>query len=84
MNATLPEQRRALMAGARTGARAGQISLIDVLDRLLQGGVTIHGQIMLTVADVDLVEVDLRLLVAGIEAISGVPALADVGAEVGP
>ena len=84
MNATLPEQRRALVKRGPTGARAGQISLIDVLERLLQGGVTIHGQIMLTVADIDLVEVDLRLLVAGVEAVSGVRALADVAAEVDP
>lgn len=45
-------------------AGARQVTLIDVLDRLLQGGVVIQGDIMLSVADIDLVAVDLRILVA--------------------
>ncbi len=47
------------------GAR--HVSLIDVLDRLLQEGVLIQGQIMLTVADIDLVAVDLRILIAAVD-----------------
>ena len=43
------------------------IALIDLLDRLLEGGVSIHGEIMLTVAGIDLVELDLRLLVASVD-----------------
>lgn len=44
------------------GAR--QVTLIDLLDRLLQGGIAIQGEIMLAVADIDLVALDLRILVA--------------------
>ena len=71
MTTTLPEQRRELMAGSRTSARVGELSLIDLLDRLLQGGVVIHGQIMLSVSDIDLVELDLRVLLAGVETVAG-------------
>jgi glutamate 5-kinase len=68
---SLSEQRDALMTSSRTSASVGQVTLIDLLDRLLQGGIVIHGQIMLSVADIDLVELDLRVLVAGIETVAG-------------
>jgi hypothetical protein len=44
-----------------------EVTLIDVLDRLLYGGIVIHGDITLSVADIDLVELDLRVLVAAID-----------------
>lgn len=47
------------------------IALIDLLDRLLEGGVSIHGQIMLSVAGIDLVELDLRVLVASVDTVAG-------------
>jgi hypothetical protein len=43
------------------------VALIDLLDRLLQGGVVIQGDITLAAADVDLVRVDLQLMVAAID-----------------
>jgi Gas vesicle protein len=55
---------------ARTAA-ARDIAVIDLLDRLLQGGITIHGDIMLSVAGVDLVELDLRVLVAAVDKAAG-------------
>lgn len=55
---------------ARTGATR-DIAMIDVLDRLLAGGVTIHGQITLSVAGIDLVGLDLRLLVASVDTVAG-------------
>jgi hypothetical protein len=48
-------------------SRARQVTLLDLLDRLLAGGVVVHGKIMLAAADIDLVEVDLSLLVAAVE-----------------
>lgn len=48
-------------------ARARNVALIDLLDRLLQGGVVIQGDITLAAADVDLVRVDLQLMVAAID-----------------
>ena len=52
------------MARPRVLHGARQVTLIDILDRLLQGGIAIQGEIMLTVADIDLVTLDLRILVA--------------------
>ena len=43
------------------------IALVDLVDRLLDGGVVIHGDITLAVADVDLLYVGLRALVASVE-----------------
>ena len=48
-------------------AGARHVSLIDVLDRLLQGGVVIQGQVILSAADIDLVAVDLRILIAAVD-----------------
>lgn len=39
-------------------------TLVDLLDRLLAGGVVVQGHIKLAVADIDLVDVDIALLVA--------------------
>ena len=43
------------------------VALVDLIDRLLAGGVVIHGDITLAVADVDLVHVSLRALVSSVE-----------------
>jgi hypothetical protein len=42
------------------------VALIDLIDRLLGGGVVIAGDITLAVADVDLVYVQLRALIASV------------------
>ena len=42
------------------------IALVDLVDRLLGGGVVIAGDITLSVADVDLVYVSLRALVSSV------------------
>ena len=44
-----------------------QVSLVEVLDRVLGQGVVIRGQITLAAADIDLVHVDLALLVAAVD-----------------
>jgi hypothetical protein len=43
-----------------------EVALIDLVDRLLGGGVVIAGDITLSVADVDLVYVQLRALVSAV------------------
>ena len=43
-----------------------EVALIDLLDRLLAGGVVIAGDITLAAADVDLVYVSLRALIASV------------------
>jgi hypothetical protein len=42
------------------------VALVDLLDRLLAGGVVIAGDITLSVADVDLVHVSLRALISSV------------------
>jgi Gas vesicle protein len=65
-------QRAELLAAPRSRARSGpQVTLTDLLDRLLQGGVVIQGQVVLSAADIDLVEVDLSVVVAAVEKLAG-------------
>jgi hypothetical protein len=42
------------------------VAFVDMLDRLLQGGVVIAGDITLAVADIDLVYVGLRALISSV------------------
>lgn len=65
---------RTVLAERRPPARdrAGRerdVTLVELLDRLLEGGVAIHGEVTLAVADVDLVRVGLRLVVASVDAL---------------
>jgi hypothetical protein len=44
-----------------------ELSLVDLLDRLLAGGVMITGDITISLADVDLVHVSLRALISSVQ-----------------
>jgi hypothetical protein len=44
----------------------GDIALVDLLDRLLGTGVVIAGDIVITLAGVDLVQVSLRALISSV------------------
>lgn len=58
----------ALYASPRlSAAGASQVTLLDLLDRLLAGGVVVFGQIRLAVADIDLVDLDLALVLSSVE-----------------
>ncbi len=46
---------------------ARQLTLLDLLDRLLAGGVVIEGHITLAAANVDLVELNLAVMLASID-----------------
>ncbi|MDQ6834571.1 MAG: gas vesicle protein [Actinomycetota bacterium] len=46
---------------------ARDIALIDLLDRLLQGGIVVEGEVTLAAADIDLVRLDLRILLAAVD-----------------
>jgi hypothetical protein len=43
-----------------------EIALVDLLDRLLAGGVVVKGNIVLCIADVDLVRIDLDALISSV------------------
>ncbi|MFM9373383.1 gas vesicle protein [Streptomyces sp. Da 82-17] len=51
---------------AAEGLPERQIALIDLLDRLLSGGVVLTGDVVLSIADIDLVRVSLRALIVSI------------------
>jgi hypothetical protein len=42
------------------------VALIDLIDRLLAGGVVLSGDIILAAADIDLVRIDLRALISSL------------------
>lgn len=43
-----------------------EVTLVDLLDRLIGEGVAVEGQVILAAADIDLVQLDLRLLLAAV------------------
>lgn len=47
------------------------VALVDLLDRLLEGGVVLTGDLTLAIADVDLVRISLRALICSVEADRG-------------
>jgi hypothetical protein len=52
---------------ATTEARAGaEIALVDLLDRLLGTGVVISGDVVISLAGVDLVQVRLHALISSV------------------
>jgi hypothetical protein len=56
---------------------ADDVYLIDILDRVLAGGVVLSGDVTLSLAGVDLIQISLRAL------ISSVSTVAERGADVG-
>jgi len=42
------------------------VAIVDLLDRLLAGGVVITGDVTISLADVDLVHVSLRALISSV------------------
>lgn len=60
----------AFRSNARPPSHPREVSLIDLLDRLLAGGVVVRGQIMLAAADVDLVALDLGILLAAVDKVA--------------
>jgi hypothetical protein len=62
---TAAVEARAQTSGADAGARPQvQIALVDLLDRLLGAGVVISGDVIISLAGVDLVQVRLHALIA--------------------
>ncbi|WP_067830828.1 gas vesicle protein [Actinomadura kijaniata] len=49
-------------------APAQRVALVDLLDRLLAGGVVITGDLVISIAEVDLVQVSLRALITTVRA----------------
>jgi hypothetical protein len=45
---------------------AREIALVDLLDRLLAGGIVLAGDITLAIADIDMVQISLRALITSL------------------
>jgi len=43
-----------------------RVALVDLLDRLLAGGAVLTGDLVISVADVDLVQISLRALITAV------------------
>ena len=56
-------------SAAERARREREVSLLEMIDRLLAGGVVIHGDITLAVADVDLLYVGLRAIIASVDTV---------------
>jgi Gas vesicle protein len=60
------------MIDRRAGhASQREVALVEILDRALGAGVVITGDLTISLADVDLVHLDLRLLLASVGTIAG-------------
>lgn len=69
-----------MTAGRRSPAAFGEdVTLLDLADRLLEKGVSITGDIVISVAGVDLVYLSLRALLASVDTAMEL----GVGTEVG-
>jgi hypothetical protein len=55
-----------------------RIALVDLLDRVLAGGVVVTGEIRLAVADVDMVSISLRAMISSVSTVFG-PGPGDAG-----
>jgi hypothetical protein len=65
MSAAVEERGPAAGAASRP---VGQIALVDLLDRLLGAGVVLAGDVVISLAGVDLVQVRLHALITTIRA----------------
>lgn len=49
-----------------------EMTLLDLLDGIIETGVVVRGEIVISVANIDLIIIDLRLLISSIESAFGV------------
>jgi gas vesicle structural protein len=55
------------MAGITIGEKSGQISLCETLDRVLNKGAVIVGEVTISVANIDLVYLALQVVLTSVE-----------------
>lgn len=55
------------------------VTLLDLADRLLDKGVVLSGEVVISVAEVDLVYVSLRALIASVDTAMGLGINPDIG-----
>lgn len=60
-----PPERRAPDATAQVDAKG--TSIVDLLDRVVDRGAVVSGDVIISLAGIDLIRLDLRLLLIGID-----------------
>jgi hypothetical protein len=60
----------------QSALRQKQVTLLDLLDRILDKGVVLYGDVTISVADVDLVYLGLKLLLSSTETANRMRAVA--------
>jgi Gas vesicle protein len=58
-----------------------EVALVDLVDRLLAGGVVLSGEITLSVAEIDLVQVSLRALISSVSSAEAQGAMPRMGSS---
>ena len=53
----------------RAAAGSRDVTLLELLDRLIDNGVVLHGDITLAVADIDLIYVGLRAIISSVSSL---------------
>lgn len=48
-----------------------EMTLLDLLDGVIETGVVVRGEIIISIANIDLIIIDLRLLISSIESAFG-------------
>lgn len=64
------------LVGAASSAQTGPVALVDLLDRLLGTGVVLSGDVVISLADIELVRLQLLAVIQSVRAESseiGVP-----------
>ena len=59
---------------SREVAQSTNVTLVELLDRVIDRGVILSGDITISVADVDLIYLGLRVILASVERMEGVRA----------
>jgi hypothetical protein len=52
-----------------TGIGTSDVTLLELVDRLVDKGVVLHGDITLAVADIDLIYVGLRAMISSVSSL---------------
>ncbi|MEH7084576.1 gas vesicle protein [Neobacillus drentensis] len=60
-----------------------EMTLLDLLDGIIDTGVVVTGEILISVANIDLIVVDLKLLISSIESAFGTNDRKNVGEAIG-
>jgi hypothetical protein len=57
------------MSSGELASAEASITLVELVDRLLDKGVVVSGEVTIAVADVDLIQLGLRVLLSSVETI---------------